>query len=43
MRNMLDAVNNRTICICKNDIAVLSHDLNDQLLPAQVTHLIEVF
>ena len=43
MGNMLDAVNDRTICICKNDIAVLSHDLNDQLLPAQVTHLIEVF
>ena len=27
----------------KNNVAVFSHDLNDQLLPAQITHLIKVF
>lgn len=43
MGNMLDAVNDRTIRIREDDVAVFSHDLDDQLLLAKITHFIKVF
>ena len=40
---MLDTVDDPLFLVAKDDVAVLSHDLNDQLLPAQVAELIQVF
>ena len=40
---MFDAVNNFSITVTENDIAVFSHDLDDQIFPAEVTKFIEMF
>ncbi len=39
-RDMLNAVYDHVLIIHKNNIAVFSHDLNDQPLMFQVAHLV---
>ena len=39
---MLDAVENPVVFITENNIAVLTHQLNDQLLVTEITHFIEM-
>ena len=41
--NMLDTVQYFVVLIAEDDVAVLSHDFDDQLFAAQITQLIEVF
>ena len=43
MGNVLDAVDDHSRVIEKDDVAVLAHDLNDQLLLTQISQLIEMF
>ena len=40
---MLDAVNDLPIFSTEDDVAVFSHNLHDQELPAEVAELVEVF
>ncbi len=40
--NVLDTVDDQILFICKDDIAVLSHDLNDQFFAAKVAHFVQV-
>ena len=40
--HVLDAVNDRAVFLTENDIAVLSHDLYDQLFSAQVAHFVQM-
>ena len=40
---MLNAVNNHVFVVAKYNIAVLSHQLYNQILPAQITQFIQMF
>lgn len=40
---MFDTVNDLTLIVTENDIAVLSHNFNDQVFPAKVTKFVEMF
>ena len=40
--NMLDTVNDHIFVIDKDDITVFTHDLNDQLLTAKITHFVQM-
>ena len=40
---MFDTVNDLTLIVTENNIAVFSHDLDDQIFPAEVTKFIEMF
>ena len=42
-RYMFDTVNDLTLIVTENNIAVFSHDLDDQIFPAEVTKFIEMF
>ena len=39
---MLDAVENCAVLLAENDVAVLSHQLNDQALASQISELVEM-
>ena len=39
---MLNAVDDPVRVIRENNIAVLTHELYDQILPAEITHLIQM-
>ena len=41
--NVLDAVDDRAFIVTENDIAVFAHDFYDQLFPAQIPQLIQMF
>ena len=41
--NMLDAVQNHSVFIAENNIAVFSHDFNYQGLLTQITHFVQMF
>ena len=41
-RDVLDTVDDASVQITENNVAVFSHDLDDQFFPAQVTHLIQM-
>ena len=40
---LTDAVQDHILVVAENDIAVFAHDLNDQLLLAQIAQFIEMF
>ena len=42
MGDMLDAVDDHSRIVQKNDVAVFAHDLNDQFLLAQISQFIEM-
>ena len=41
--NVLDTIQYFVVLIAEDDVAVLSHDFDDQLFAAQITQLIQVF
>ena len=40
--DMLDAVQDHVVFIAEDDIAVLSHELHDQIFPPQIPHFIQM-
>ena len=40
---MFDTVDDLTLIVTENDIAVFSHDLNNQVFPAEVAKFVEMF
>ena len=42
-RNMFDAVKDNAVLLTENNVAVFSHQLDDQLLTAEIAHFIQVF
>ena len=40
---MFDTVNDRSVLITENDIAVFPHDLHDQLFFTEISKLVEMF